>query len=116
MNSCSIHHSKVVCTALYVAYCPKQNPPLLHQEDFNDWNHSNVIVGHENGEEHRKCMMAYLIWHKETGSVDSLLLEHHCSAQAYWHKVLTHVVSVIRFLASELPCKASVFRLYMLVD
>ncbi len=38
--------------------------------------------------------------HKETGTVDSLLLEYHRS-QAYWHKVLTRVVSVIHFLASR---------------
>ena len=57
---------------------------------FNDWKHcSNVIVEHENGEEHRKCMAAYLIRHKETGSVVSLLLEQHRSEQEYWHKVLT---------------------------
>ena len=35
---------------------------------LNDWKHSNVIVEHENGEEHRKCMMAYLILHVETES------------------------------------------------
>ena len=45
-------------------------------------------------------MMAYLIWHKETGSVDSLLLEHRHSEQGCWHKVLAHVVSVIHYLAS----------------
>ena len=51
---------------------------------FNDWKHcSNVIVEHENGEEHRKCKMANLISHKETGSVDSLLLEQHRSEQEY---------------------------------
>ncbi len=46
-------------------------------------------------------MTAYLIRHKATGSVDSLLLEQHRSEQEYWHRVLTHVVSVIRFLASR---------------
>lgn len=44
--------------------------------------------------------MAYLIHHKETGTVDSLLLEHHRSEQEYWHKVLTYMVSVIHFLTS----------------
>ena len=44
-------------------------------------------------------MTAYLIRHEETGSVDSLLLEQHRSEQEYLHKVLTCVVSVIRFLA-----------------
>lgn len=68
---------------------------------FNDWKHSNVIVEHENGEEHRKCMTEYSIRHKETGSVDSLLLKQHRSEQEYWHKVLTRLVSVIRFLASR---------------
>ena len=50
---------------------------------FNDWKHSNVIVEHKNGEERHKCMIAYLIWHKETRSVDSFLLEHHHSEQEY---------------------------------
>ena len=46
-------------------------------------------------------MTAYLIRHKETGSINSLLLEQHRSEQEYWHKVLTCVVSVICFLASR---------------
>ncbi|XP_040197362.1 zinc finger MYM-type protein 1-like [Rana temporaria] len=68
---------------------------------YNDWKHSNVIGEHENGEEHRKCMTAYFIRHKETGNVDTLLLQQLRSEQEYWHKVLTRVVSVIRFLASR---------------
>ncbi|XP_069157641.1 uncharacterized protein [Procambarus clarkii] len=64
---------------------------------FSDWKHSNVIVEHKT----RKCMTAYMIRHKETGSEDSLLLEQHHSDQEYCHKVLTRVVSVIRFLASR---------------
>nr|XP_045587469.1 uncharacterized protein LOC123749426 [Procambarus clarkii] len=68
---------------------------------FSDWKSSNVIVEHKIGEEHRKCMTAYMIRHKETGSEDSLLLEQHGSEQEYCHKVLTRVVSVIRFLASR---------------
>ncbi|XP_040203750.1 uncharacterized protein LOC120935756 [Rana temporaria] len=67
---------------------------------FNDWKHSNVIGEHENREEHCKCMTAYLIRHKETGNVDTLLLQQLRSEQEYWHKV-TRVVSVIRFLASR---------------
>ena len=76
MNGYSIHHPKVICTALYASYCPRKNLPLLHR-GFNDWKHcSNVIVEDENGEDHRKCMTAYLIRHKEIGSVDSLLLNN----------------------------------------
>ena len=88
---------------LYCFVCrllSKKESPVA-TSGFNDWKHSNVIVEHENGEEDRKCMTAYLIRHKETGSVDSLLLEQHRSEQVYWHKVLTCVVSVIRFLASR---------------
>ncbi len=68
---------------------------------FNDWKHSNVIVEHENGEEHRKCTTAYLIRHKETGSVDSLLLEQHRSEQEYWHKVLARVVYYLNNIAQS---------------
>ena len=68
---------------------------------FNDSKHSNIIVGNEKREENRMCMTAYLIRHKETRSVDFVLLENHPSEQMYWHKVLTYVVSVIRFLASR---------------
>ena len=32
---------------------------------FNNWKHSNVIVEHEISEEHRNCMIAYLIQHKK---------------------------------------------------
>ena len=42
---------------------------------FNYWKHSNLIVEHENGIEHLKCMTAYLIRHKETVIVDSLLIK-----------------------------------------
>ena len=69
---------------------------------FNDWKHcSNVSIELENGEEHQKCMMAYLIRHKETGSVDSLLLEQHRSEQEYWHKVLTRVVYYLNNIAQS---------------
>ena len=100
MNGYSINYHEVVDTVLYCRLLSKTESSSA-TSGFNDWKHSNVIVEHENGEDHRKCMMAYLIWHKETGSVDSLLLEHHRSEQQYWHKVLTVVVSVICYLASR---------------
>ena len=68
---------------------------------FNDWKHSNVVAEHENGEEHRRCLLEYSIRHKESDCVDSVFLSQHRSQKEYWHKVLKRVVSVIRFLASR---------------
>lgn len=42
-----------------------------------------------------------MIHHKESGSIDSLLLEQYHSEQEYWKKVLTRVVSVIHFLVAR---------------
>ena len=92
----SIHHPTVVCTALYVAYCPRKNLPLLHRGSM-----TGSTVELENGEAHRKCLTAYLNRHKETGSVDSLVLEQHRSEQEYWHKVLTRVFLLFAFLPPE---------------
>ena len=99
MNGYFIHHRKLVL--LYMALILSKIESPFATSGFNDWKHSNVIVEHENGENHHKCTTAYLIRHEEIGSVDSLLLKHHHSEQAYWQKVLTHVVSVICFLASR---------------
>ena len=63
-----------ILRSLYCFVCrllSKKESPFA-TSGFNDWKNSNVIVEHENGEEHRKCMTAYLIRHQETGSVDSL--------------------------------------------
>lgn len=62
--------------------------------------HNNAIVEHENGE-HSKCMASYLIKHKETKNIHSLLLEQHHPEQEYWQKALICVASVIRFRASR---------------
>ena len=95
-------HGHLYC---FVCHLLSKKESPFATSGFNDWKHySNAIVEHENGEEHRKCLTAYLIRHKETGSIDSLLLEQHRSEQEYGHKVLTRVVSVICFLASrDLP-------------
>lgn len=66
---------------------------------FNDC--TNALGELENGTEHRRCMRACLIHHKESGSIDSLLLEQYRSEQEYWQKVLTRVVSMVHFLASR---------------
>ena len=94
--------------SLYCFVCrllSKKDSPFA-TSGFNDWKHSKSITEHENGEEHRKCMTAYLIRHNKNASIDSLLTEQHRSEQEYWHKVLTRVVSVIRFLA----CRGLPFR------
>ena len=79
--------------SLYCFVCrllSKKDSPFA-TSGFNDWKYSKSITEHENGEEHRKCMTAYLIRHNKNASIDSLLIEQHRSEQEYWHKVLTRV-------------------------
>jgi hypothetical protein len=56
---------------------------------FNDWNHAfKVASHHENGQEHRKCMMTYYSHLKVSGCADTQLAIQFNNDCQYWKEVL----------------------------
>jgi hypothetical protein len=69
---------------------------------FNVWKNAfKAASHHENGQEHRKCMMTYYSRLKVSGRADTQLAIQFNNDRQYWKEVLKRIIAVIQFLASR---------------
>jgi hypothetical protein len=90
---------------VYCFACKLLSPsPSVFTTGFKDWKHGEQrISSHEHGEQHRTAMMCLATRHKtsDLGRVDGALLAQYEEKCNYWRKLLTRIVSVIRFLCER---------------
>lgn len=68
---------------------------------FNDWKNSSRLLQHEKSSEHRVNTQSYVMRGNVLGKIDSALHQKYLIEVNYWHKVLTRVVHVIKFLGAR---------------
>lgn len=72
------------------------------KDGFSNWKKGNeYISSHENSKEHFNCMRQYLEFCSQNTRIDKSSVQALKNEEQYWHKVLTRVLSVVRFLAER---------------
>lgn len=69
---------------------------------FDDWkNGIRRVKEHEEGNEHRECLIIYSKPKSAVGRIDDKILQQFNNVVLYWHDLLNRLVIAITFLATR---------------
>lgn len=78
---------------------------LASHKGVNDWKHlSDSLKSHENGKQHKECMMSWFNLYKDLSSgktIDAETQAQIASEQQRWRDILERLLAIINFLASH---------------
>lgn len=68
---------------------------------FDDWKNDKRIKEHEEGLEHKDCLMVYSKRKSAVGRIDDALIQKLSAECTYWKDLLFRLVKVIKFIATR---------------